>query len=103
METLFGQVVLDLLFAVIVGVGFWVIKHAVTYLKDKIKREYADRAVQFVEQVCIDVKGTDKYNEAVKWFVERMSTYRIKVTEEEIKGLIESALFRLKNEYNKQW
>lgn len=103
METMLGQLVLDLAYSVLTFVGIWTLTHIVRYMKDTIKREYADRAVRFVEQVFTDIKGTAKYDEAVKWFVARMAQYRIKVSEEEIKGLLEASLRKMKEEYSKQW
>ncbi|MGG1663848.1 phage holin, LLH family [Brevibacillus sp. NRS-1366] len=103
MEAMISQFVMDLVYLVLTFAGTWTLTHIVRYMKDKIKREYADRAVCFVEQVFTDIKGTDKYDEAVKWFVARMAQYKIKVSEEEVKGLLEGSLRKMKDEYSKQW
>lgn len=103
MEIMLGQFVLEIAYSVLAFIGVWAIIKVMPFIKDKIKREYADRAVRFVEQVFTDIKGADKYDKAVQWFVDRMASYKIKVTEDEIKGLLESALFKMKDEYNKQW
>ncbi|TPG68879.1 hypothetical protein EEL31_10300 [Brevibacillus laterosporus] len=102
MDVLLGKIVLDVAHLLLLAVGTWAIFYGVKYLKGKIKREYALRAVQYVEQVFTDLKGTDKYNEAVKYFVARMAQYKIKVTEEEVRGLLESTLREWKDEWNKQ-
>ena len=103
MEVLLGQFVLGISSLVLTFVGVWVIITLIPFVKDKVKREYADRAVRFIEQVYTDIKGTEKYDEAFKWFVDQLAKYKIKVTEDEAKGLLESALYNMKEAYNKQW
>jgi Bacteriophage holin of superfamily 6 (Holin_LLH) len=103
MGTILGQTTLEVALSIITLVGVWAVVTFVPLIKNKIKKTYADRAVRFVEDAFADIKGSDKYNEAAKWIVERLAKWHIKVTEDEVKGLIESALHRMKQEYEKQW
>ncbi|MFC8688129.1 phage holin, LLH family [Brevibacillus porteri] len=103
MEALFGQFTLEIALPIITFAGVWIVVTLVSLIKGKIKRGYADRAVRFVEDAFVDIKGSEKYNEAANWIVERLAKWHIKVTEDEVKGLVESALIRMKQEYEKQW
>ncbi|TPG79972.1 hypothetical protein EEL32_21360 [Brevibacillus laterosporus] len=102
MSILLGKIVLDIAHLLLLAVGTWAIFYGVTYLKGKVKKEYALRAVQYVEQVFVHLKGSEKYNEAVKYFVASMARNKIKVTDVEVKALIESTLCEWKDELNKQ-
>ncbi|ATF13716.1 phage holin [Brevibacillus brevis X23] len=103
MDTILGQFTLEAILSILTLVGIWAVITFVPLIKNKIKRESADRAVRFVEDAFADIKGSEKYNQAAKWFVDRLAKWHIKVTEDEVKGLIESALVRMKKEYEKQW
>nr|WP_313505713.1 phage holin, LLH family [Brevibacillus laterosporus] len=102
MSILLGQIVLDVAHLLLLAVGTWAIFYLVKFLKGKIKKEHALRAVQYAEQAFVHLKGSEKYNEAVKYFVASMDRKKIKVTDEEVKGLIESTLHEWKDELNKQ-
>jgi len=69
----------------------------------EVKQELALLAVRFVEQTYKDLHGEDKYNKAASWLAERAQEQGIKITAEEIKCLIESALRIIKNELGEQW
>ncbi|GIN99807.1 hypothetical protein J5TS2_04760 [Brevibacillus halotolerans] len=102
MSVLLGKIVLDVAHLLLLAVGTWAIFYLVKFLKGKIKKEHALRAVQYAEQAFVDLKGSEKYNEAVKYFVASMTRNKIKVTDEEVKALIESTLREWKDELNKQ-
>lgn len=68
-----------------------------------LKQELAETAVRFVEQAFKDLKGEEKYNEAAQWLAARAGEIGLKVTAEEIKGLIEAALRAFKDEFGEQW
>jgi len=68
-----------------------------------LKQELAELAVRFVEQVFWDLKGQEKYDRAAQWLVDRVSEAGLKVTTEEVKGLIEAALRTFKDEFGEGW
>lgn len=67
------------------------------------KQALALAAVRFAEQAFYDFDGPRKYNEAATWMQQMAARYGLQVTEDEIKGLIESALRLLKDEFAEQW
>ncbi|MEN6325769.1 MAG: phage holin [Syntrophomonas sp.] len=67
------------------------------------KQELANLAVQFAEQGYKEMHGQEKYNRAAEWLAARARERGIKVTADEIKGLIEAALRSLKDEFGDQW
>jgi len=56
------------------------------------KQELATLAVRFVEQVYKDLKGEEKYQKAAEWLVAQAEKVGLKLTADEVKGLIEAAL-----------
>jgi LL-H family phage holin len=68
-----------------------------------MKQELATLAVRFVEQVYKDLHGPDKYQKAAEWLAARAGELGLKVTPEEIKGLIEAALRTFKDEFGEEW
>jgi LL-H family phage holin len=67
------------------------------------KQELAILAVRFVEQVYKDLHGPDKYQKAAEWLVARAQEHGLKLTADEIKGLIEAALRQLKDAFGNEW
>jgi LL-H family phage holin len=67
------------------------------------KKELATLAVRFVEQVYRDLHGEEKYNKAAEWLVEQAGKIGLKLTPEEVKGLIEAALRELKDAFGEEW
>ena len=67
------------------------------------KQELASLAIKFVEQAYKDLHGADKYNQAASWLAARAGEKGIKVTSDEIKGLIEAAVRMAKDEFGEQW
>lgn len=67
------------------------------------KQELAALAVRFVEQVYKDIHGEAKYQKAAEWLAARAEELGLKVTSEEIKGLIEAALRAFKDEFGEEW
>ena len=67
------------------------------------KQDLASLAIKFVEQAYTDLKGPDKYNQAANWLAARAGEKSIKVTPDEIKGLIEAAVRMAKDEFGEQW
>ena len=67
------------------------------------KQELATLAVRFVEQAYQDLHGEDKYQKAAEWVSTRAGELGLKVTAEEIRGLIEAALRAFKDEFGEEW
>lgn len=67
------------------------------------KQELAILAVRFVEQVYQELHGPEKYQKAAEWLAARAGELGIKVTPDEIKGLIEAALRAFKDEFGEEW
>lgn len=67
------------------------------------KKALAILAVKFVEQTYRGLHGEEKYNEAAKWLSERSAEYGIKISDVEIKGLIEAALREIKDHFGEHW
>lgn len=67
------------------------------------KQELATLAVRFAEQVYRDLHGPDKYQKAAEWLAARAGEHGLKLTADEIKGLIEAALRQLKDAFGNEW
>jgi len=67
------------------------------------KQELATLAVRFVEQVYKDLKGEEKYQKAAEWLVAQAEKAGLKLTTDEVKGLIEAALRQLKDAFGNEW
>jgi len=67
------------------------------------KQELALLAVRFVEQAFKDLHGQDKYDQAAEWLYARAQENGFDISDEEIKGLIEAALRKLKDEFSEEW
>lgn len=82
------------------------------YLGNKLKNAYQEKVnnetaqavvkdvVQFVEQVYKDVGGEEKLKKAISETTTILNSKGIKITETEIKMLIESAVYGLKEGFN---
>ncbi len=67
------------------------------------KQELALLAVRFVEQVYTDLHGEEKYNKAAEWLVAQAAKIGLKLTADEVKGLIEAALREMKDAFGEEW
>jgi LL-H family phage holin len=67
------------------------------------KQELVTIAVKMVEQMYKDLGGEEKYNKAVEWITAEAKRLGIKITENEMRGLIESAVKTFKDQFTKQW
>ncbi|WP_214484644.1 phage holin, LLH family [Bacillus sp. SM2101] len=81
-----------------------------TYIKNKNHTEkfnsvleYAEIAVKFAEQYYDKYSGETKYKHAASWLSERASQIGIKLSEEEVRGIIEATLKNIKMEYEDTW
>jgi len=69
----------------------------------KTKQEFAMLAIKFVEQAYSELHGEKKANEAIKWMSDRLKENNINVSENEVKGLLESALRITKDSLGENW
>lgn len=113
MEELIMKILYDLIYFLIALIAAGV----VAFLKQKfgteklkkfqselaMKQDLALLAVKYAEQAYIEYKGEQKYNHAATWLSSRASFLKLKITDDEIKGLIEAALRSLKDEFGEQW
>jgi len=67
------------------------------------KQELAMLAVKFVEQAYKDLHGQDKYGKAAEWLADRAKEYGLRITPDEVKGLIEGALRTFKDAFGEEW
>lgn len=68
-----------------------------------LKQELAATAVMFIEQVCRDIGGKEKYSRAAIWLSARLADRGLTASPDEIKGLVEAALRSFKDEFGEQW
>lgn len=71
------------------------------YVNDKSKRDVARTVVQAVEQVYKSLHGAEKLNQALVSASEMLAEKGIKVTDLELRMLIESAVSEFNNAFNK--
>jgi LL-H family phage holin len=67
------------------------------------KQDLASLAVRFVQQFWVSLSGQERYEKAAEWLSARAKERGLKVTSEEIKGLIEAALRMAKDEFGEEW
>lgn len=65
----------------------------------KAKEELAKIAVKFVEQAYKELKGEQKYIKASEWLSTESSRVGLKLTPEQVRGLIESAVKTMKDDF----
>ena len=98
----YGTQILYLLLTTIAGYIGIVVKNLYTrYINDKTKQAVAKTAVQFVEQVYKDLHGEEKLNEALKAASEMLAEKGIKVSDLEMRVLIEAAVAEFNDAFNK--
>lgn len=106
---MFGEFIntygMQLMYAIITAIAGYigiVVKNLITkYLNDKTKKEVAKNAVQFVEQVCKNLHGEEKLNEALVAASEMLVEKGISITELELRVLIEAAVAEFNKAFEK--
>ena len=90
------EIILSLLFELILSIIAVVAsKHLIPWLKEKKLSEAAKIAVEAAEQLIGSGKGQEKYDQASEWLGKKFN-----LSEEEVKKLIESAVYQMKNKNN---
>lgn len=69
--------------------------------EDKTKKEVAAQVVKYVEQVYKDLHGEDKLEKAIEASADILNEKGIKVTDLELRVLLEAALAELNNAFKK--
>lgn len=67
------------------------------------KQSLASTAVQYVQQAYSDLDGAKKYDQAATWLSTQANAVGLKMTSDEIKGLIEASLRELKDNFRDEW
>lgn len=97
---------MQLMYAIITAIAGYigiVVKNLVTkYLNDKTKREVAKDAVKFVEQVCKNLHGEEKLNEALLAAAEMLAEKGITITDLELRVLVEAAVAEFNKAFEKK-
>lgn len=92
---------------IVISIGVPVI---IKYLKDKNQTEkmnkvldYAEIAVKFAEQYYYRYSGETKYKHASEWLAIQAGKIGVELTDEEVRGLIESAIRDLSAKWGDKW
>lgn len=100
-----NQYGMEILYAIITAIAGYigiVVKNLCTkYINDKTKAAVAKTAVQYVEQVCRDLHGEEKLNEALSAASEMLAEKGIIVSDLEMRVLIEAAVAEFNNAFNR--
>lgn len=111
------KAVLDLLYNLLLVLVTLLAGYAVAWVRKKIgvegmkrieaelatKQELATLAVRFVEQTYKYLHGEAKFSKAAEWLIAQAGRIGLKLTEDEVKGLIEAALRELKDAFGNEW
>ena len=96
---------MELLYAIVTAFAGYIgiaVKHLVKkYLDDKTKLAVAKTAVQDVEQVCKDLHGEEKLNEALSAASDMLAEKGIAITDLELRVLIEAAVAEFNEAFHK--
>lgn len=99
---MYGIDILEAILVALFGCLGVMLKNIVAkYLDDDTKRTLAKTVVQFVEQVYKDLHGEEKLQAAMKTLSEQLAEKKIKVTEKEMKILIEAAVAEFNEAFKK--
>ena len=96
---------LQLMYMAITAIAGWlgiVVKGLVKkHLDDKTKLAVAKTTVQYVEQVCKDLHGEEKLNEALSAASDMLAEKGIAITDLELRVLIEAAVAEFNEAFHK--
>lgn len=67
------------------------------------KQDLAATAVQFAQQAYGDLGGPERYEKAAQWLSDVAVKQGIKLSSDEIQGLIESAVLVAKDAFSEEW
>lgn len=96
------QIIGTLLLALAGALGLLAKNLATKYLNDKTKQSVAKIVVSAVEQVYKDLHGEEKLNQALSMFSDLLAEKGIKISELEMRVLLEAAVGEFNDAFNKQ-
>ncbi len=73
-------------------------KWVIVWIQENIKEHYATMAVELAETFWNIFDGKDKFNAAVAWLSRKLKKFGIKVSQEELEELIQTAWYEVINE-----
>lgn len=76
-------------------------KYIKPLLQNKVVEVFAKNAVLFVEQTYKDLHGDDKLNKALERLSAKLATWKINVTADEMKFMLEAAVGEFNKVFNK--
>ena len=98
-----NQYGLQILYTVVMAIAGYVgivLKNLCSkYLNDKTKRDVAESAVQFVEQVYKDLHGDEKLNAAMTAASEMLAEKGIHISDLELRVLLEAAIAKFNDAF----
>jgi hypothetical protein len=68
-----------------------------------LKEEWADAAARFAEQTYGALNGPDQLQHAMAWASARLKNNNINISSSELRGLIEKAVFNMKEGWNQYY
>lgn len=95
------QIIGAALTAIAGALGFMIKKLVTKFLNDKTKKEVAEIVVQGIEQIYQTLSGPEKLEKAIETATEMLNEKGITCTELELRMLLESALGKFKDVFNK--
>lgn len=76
-------------------------KYIKPLLQNKVVEIFARNAVLFVEQTCKDLHGDDKLNKALERLSAKLAVWKINITADEMKFMLEAAVAKFNEVFNK--
>lgn len=101
------QFIIESILYIIISVTVpFIVKYLKTKISnDKMKQivEFSELAVQFAEKSFSHFSGETRYKHASEWLSQRANEIGIKLSDEDIRTLVESALIRMELTFASEW
>lgn len=92
------QIITTILTTIVSFVGLKIKSIYEKYINDKTKKSVVEHTVKYVEQIYTDLKGEEKLEKAIENATELLNDKGIKITDLELRVLIESVCNSFKGE-----
>ena len=96
------QVMEAALYIVAIVIGVMAGKYVKPLLRNKVVEVFARNAVLFVEQVYKDLHGDDKLNMALERLSASLKKWKINISVEEMKFMLEAAVAKFNDAFNRK-
>ena len=97
----YGEAILSTIITVIAGwLGIFVKRLYQKYINDQTKKDVVATCVRAVEQIYKDIHGEDKLNKCIESASDMLAEKGIKISDLEIRMLIESAVNAANKSFN---